>query len=99
MCVSSYERGDCPPKDTQARFAPNSQPCGRSVLLGQLLRNRTQIRRFRDPTEGFEGSNPPLSASHIWTPPACKGDCRRDLELGCSHISGLLVGRQMKPRP
>jgi hypothetical protein len=22
---------------------------------------------------------------------------RRDLELGCSHISGLLVGRQMKP--
>ena len=23
--------------------------------------------------------------------------CRRDLELGCSHISGLLVGRQMKP--
>ena len=24
-------------------------------------------------------------------------NCRRDLELGCSHISGLLVGRQMKP--
>ncbi len=23
--------------------------------------------------------------------------CRRVLELGCSHISGLLVGRQMKP--
>ena len=23
--------------------------------------------------------------------------CRRDLELGCSHISGLLIGRQMKP--
>ena len=24
--------------------------------------------------------------------------CRRDAELGCSHISGLLVGHQMKPR-
>jgi hypothetical protein len=23
--------------------------------------------------------------------------CRPDLELGCSHISGLVVGRQMKP--
>jgi hypothetical protein len=40
-----------------------------------------------------------LSAKHIWTPPACKGDCRRDLEFGCSHISGLLVGRQMRPWP
>jgi hypothetical protein len=25
-------------------------------------------------------------------------NCRHDLELGCSHISGLLVGHQMKPR-
>ena len=23
--------------------------------------------------------------------------CRRDVEFGCSHISGLLIGRQMKP--
>jgi hypothetical protein len=24
-------------------------------------------------------------------------ECRRDVELGCSHISGLLVGHQMRP--
>jgi hypothetical protein len=32
------------------------------------------------------------STIHIWSQPACKGHCRRDLELGCGHISGLLVG-------
>ena len=48
--------------------------------------------------KGLGGSNPILSSKHIWTPPACKGlKCRHALELGCSHISGLLVGRQMKP--
>jgi hypothetical protein len=27
---------------------------------------------------GTGSSNSLRSASHIWTPPACKGDCRRD---------------------
>ena len=57
------------------------------------------MRESMHENEGSTLQIRPLSANHIWTPPARKGDCGRDLELGCSHISGLLVGLEMKPGP
>src|ERR1700730_3050849 len=50
-------------------------------------------------SEGFRGfKSPPLRQSYM-DPARVQGSkCRRDAELGCSHISGLLVGHQMKPR-
>jgi hypothetical protein len=80
-------------------------------FIGSLLLHQSRCRSSRRgenllrmlPTDcseiGTGSSNSPRSATHIWTPP-CQGlNCRRDLEHGCSHISGLLVGRQMKPWP
>jgi hypothetical protein len=40
----------------------------------------------------------PLRQSYM-DPARVQGlECGRDVELGCSHISGLLVGHQMRPR-
>jgi hypothetical protein len=82
---------------SQVKIEPSHGPnAGRGYL--RRITNASNSRQSRD-SKSPDGSNLPPSANHIWTPPACKGDCRRDLELSCSHISGLLVGLEMKPRP
>src|ERR1700730_18805999 len=65
-------------------FGPNTAPNSSRIPPKQTL--------------AAPGVRIPLAPPSIYGPRPVQGlQCRRDLELGCSHIYGLLVGRQMKP--